>query len=163
RPHARRKPHRTRLGPRPTRRRPTARRCPTHYPTHPRPPATQRPPLTPPTPPRPLPFRPVPLGPRGPPGLPHPPPRPRRGGPSPHQARPAPTIEYDAEDKLVDDKEHLDPQARDAAAVTTASFGVHANRPLRLPDLPTLGVGLTGPGAHHAARGVLAAALSAGG
>jgi DNA-binding SARP family transcriptional activator len=80
-----------------------------------------------------------------------------------HRARPAPTIEYDAEDELVDDMEHLQPEAREAAAVTAASFGIHANRPLRLPDLPALGVGLTGPGAHDAARGVLAAALSAGG
>ncbi len=76
-----------------------------------------------------------------------------------HQARPAPTFE----DELVDDMEHLEPQAREAAAVTAASFGVHANRQLRLPDLPALGVGLTGPGAHDAARGVLAAVLSAGG
>jgi len=76
-----------------------------------------------------------------------------------HQARPAPTVE----DELVDDMEHLEPEAREAAAVTAASFGVHANRQLRLPDLPALGVGLTGPGAHDAARGVLAAVLSAGG
>jgi len=76
-----------------------------------------------------------------------------------HQARPAPTFE----DELVDDMEHLESEAREAATVTPASFGVHANRPLRLPDLPALGVGLTGPGAHHAARGVLAAVLSAGG
>ena len=80
-----------------------------------------------------------------------------------HQARPAPTIENDAEDEFVDDMHHLEPQVREAAAVTPASFGVQAGRPLRLPDLPALGVGLTGPGAHDAARGVLAAALSAGG
>ncbi len=76
-----------------------------------------------------------------------------------HQARPAPTFE----DELVDDMDHLEPQAREAAAITAASFGVHANRPLRLLDVPALGVGLTGPGAQDAARGVLAAALSAGG
>ncbi len=76
-----------------------------------------------------------------------------------HQAQPAPTFE----DELVDDMEDLAPEARQAATVTAASFGVHTNRPLRLPDLPALGVGLTGPGTHSAARGILAAALSAGG
>jgi DNA-binding SARP family transcriptional activator len=76
-----------------------------------------------------------------------------------HQARPAPTFESDAED----DMDHLEPEAWEAATVTPASFGVHANGQLRLPDLPALGVGVTGPGAHAAARGVLAAVLSAGG
>ena len=76
-----------------------------------------------------------------------------------HQAQPAPTFE----DELVDDMEDLAPEARQAATVTAASFGVHTNRPLRLPDLPALGIGLTGPGTHSAARGILAAALSAGG
>ena len=84
-----------------------------------------------------------------------------------HQARPLPTFDNHAKDEhvdhITDDRQHLEPQARKATTITAVSFGVHANRQLRLPDLPPLGVGLTGPGAHAAARGVLAAVLSAGG
>lgn len=62
-----------------------------------------------------------------------------------------------------DDMDALDPDAIEATTVTTATLGQHAGHHLRLPDLPPLGVGFTGPGAHHAARGILTAALSAGG
>ncbi len=84
-----------------------------------------------------------------------------------HQARPVPTFDNHAKDEHVDhiddDRQHREPQAREATTITAVSFGTHANRALRLPDLPPLGVGLTGPGAQDAARGVLAAVLSAGG
>jgi len=59
-----------------------------------------------------------------------------------HRARPAPTIEDDM-DNLAPEA----PEAPEAATVTAASFGVEANRHLRLPDLPASGVGLVGPGA----------------
>ena len=52
----------------------------------------------------------------------------------------------------------------EAATVTAAALGAHPNHtPIRIADLPAHGVGLTGPGAPAAARGVLAAVLSAGG
>ncbi|MBN1171055.1 MAG: LysM peptidoglycan-binding domain-containing protein, partial [Micromonosporaceae bacterium] len=62
-----------------------------------------------------------------------------------------------------DDMDASEPQTRDAALVTTASIGSHAGKPLGLPDLPALGVGLTGPGSTSAARGLLTSVLSAGG
>jgi hypothetical protein len=80
-----------------------------------------------------------------------------------HRTPPVPSLDTDAEDESMAHREHLEPQAQQAATATTAAVGTHANRHLRLPDLPTHGVGLTGPGAQHAARGILATALSAGG
>lgn len=62
-----------------------------------------------------------------------------------------------------DDMDTATLQTRDAARVTTATVGMHAGTPLRLADLPACGVGLIGPGAHSAARGLLAAGLSAAG
>ncbi|MEV4199330.1 BTAD domain-containing putative transcriptional regulator [Micromonospora globbae] len=62
-----------------------------------------------------------------------------------------------------DDMDASEQQTRDAALVTNASLGSRAGKILRLPDLPALGVGLSGPGAIGAARGLLASVLSAGG
>ncbi len=76
-----------------------------------------------------------------------------------HRARPDPTPDIDADDAPAD----LPVEAREALTVTQTALGTHADRPLRLPDLPPLGVGLIGSAAHHAARGVLAAVLSSGG
>ncbi|WP_204012827.1 BTAD domain-containing putative transcriptional regulator [Virgisporangium aurantiacum] len=72
-----------------------------------------------------------------------------------HHARPPSPIE--------DDMDDLAPEALEATTVTTATLGTRADRPLRLADLPPSGVGLVGPGARAAARGVLVAVLSAGG
>ena len=57
-----------------------------------------------------------------------------------------------------------EPHAGPAAAVTHASLGTHpTGHTLRLTDLPTLGVGWTGPGAEDAARGLIVSVLSASG
>jgi DNA-binding SARP family transcriptional activator len=71
-----------------------------------------------------------------------------------HQASPIPSE---------DDMEDLPPDAREAATVTAPTLGIHGPHTLTLGDLPPLGLGLHGPGAHAAARGLLAAALTAGG
>ncbi len=55
------------------------------------------------------------------------------------------------------------PETAEAATVTPAALGTHAQQTLHLTDLPPHGLGLTGPGAPNAARGLLAAVLSAGG
>jgi DNA-binding SARP family transcriptional activator/nucleoid-associated protein YgaU len=66
-----------------------------------------------------------------------------------------------AEDTTMDPRV---PDLPEAATVTATALGAHPDHtPLRLPDLPTHGVGLTGPGALAASRGILAAVLSAGG
>jgi len=62
-----------------------------------------------------------------------------------------------------DDMDDLAPDAHEAATVTAAALGVRGDQILHPADLPTHGVGLDGPGAHDAARGVLAAVLSSGG
>lgn len=74
-----------------------------------------------------------------------------------HGSRPTPT----AEDDDMDDPE---PHAGPAAAVTHATFGTHlAGHTLRLTELPTLGVGWTGPGVEDAACGLIVSVLSASG
>jgi DNA-binding SARP family transcriptional activator len=55
----------------------------------------------------------------------------------------------------------LSPPTR--AAATVAALGQAQGGPLRPADLPASGVGLTGPGAADAARGILTAALLSGG
>jgi DNA-binding SARP family transcriptional activator len=62
-----------------------------------------------------------------------------------------------------DDMDQSAPEAHQAATVTAATLGVHGETTVGLPDLPGHGLGLDGPGASAAARGVLAAVLSAGG
>ena len=62
-----------------------------------------------------------------------------------------------------DDMHAPEPQTRDAAQVTTATLGSQAGQLLHLPDIPAQGVGLAGPGATGAARGLLVSVLSAGG
>jgi hypothetical protein len=48
----------------------------------------------------------------------------------------------------------------EAARITAVALGTHPDHtPIRTPQLPAHGVGVTGPGAPAAARGVLAAAL----
>jgi DNA-binding SARP family transcriptional activator len=74
-----------------------------------------------------------------------------------HGSRPTPT----AEDDDMDDPE---PRPGPAAAVTHATLGTNATgATLRLTDLPTLGVGWTGPGVEDAARGLIVSVLSAPG
>jgi hypothetical protein len=56
------------------------------------------------------------------------------------------------------------PHTRLAATVTHAGLGADTTgQTAPLSDLPALGVGWTGPGAHDAARGLIASLLSAGG
>ncbi|MEJ3742842.1 hypothetical protein WEI85_06105 [Actinomycetes bacterium KLBMP 9797] len=62
-----------------------------------------------------------------------------------------------------DDMDTIEQQAFDATTVVTASLGSHTSTLLHLRDLPARGLGLTGPGADGAARGLLTSVLSAGG
>ena len=71
-----------------------------------------------------------------------------------------------AREDLTSSEDLMDQGARDtheATIVTAAALGAQGDQTVWLDDLPVLGVGLDGPGALAAARGVLAAALTAGG
>jgi DNA-binding SARP family transcriptional activator len=71
------------------------------------------------------------------------------------RARPDPAPDGDADD--------VPAEAMEALTVTQTALGANGDQLLQLSDVPAHGVGLVGPAAYDAARGVLAAVLSSGG
>jgi DNA-binding SARP family transcriptional activator/nucleoid-associated protein YgaU len=72
-----------------------------------------------------------------------------------HHLRPEPDPDNDLDD--------VPAEAREALTVTRTALGTKGDHLLEPSDIPALGLGLVGPGANDAGRGVLAAVLSSGG
>jgi DNA-binding SARP family transcriptional activator len=81
-----------------------------------------------------------------------------------HHLRPEPDPDDHLDIELGSDlDDDLPAEAREALTVTGTALGTNGDQLLELSDLPPLGLGLAGPGADDAGRGVLAAVLSSGG